>query len=410
MITRLNANQHTRYRAIVIILFIALIVLASRQLRADTGSCGGATTTLPFTDVPSSNSFFCAIASAYFSGLTNGTSATTYTPNSAVPREQMAAFITRTHDSAIRRSNRRAVAQQWWRPKVIYRPYVVGGAQDKIAWDGEDLWVASTAVYRRRASDGILREIYHPVGTPYDVIVALGYVFVTSLEGMGTPGKVYRIDPQKTNDDIGAVELFADNTGPNPTGITFDGQFLWTANNAGGLIGGSITRITLDGAETTFTAGFTALSDVLWDGENLWVADFAADRVRRVDPATGAVLQSIAVGSRPRELLFDGTNLWVTNGLSDSLTVIRAVGGLRGTVLATITGNGLDAPRGLAFDGENILVTNNVDDGSVSLFKAADFTPLGNFTFGGAQFPNFACSDGINFWITLQGEHYMMRF
>jgi len=28
--------------------------------------------TLPFADVPATNVFFCAIAEAYFSGLTNG--------------------------------------------------------------------------------------------------------------------------------------------------------------------------------------------------------------------------------------------------------------------------------------------------------------------------------------------------
>ena len=45
-------------------------------LRADTGTCGGASNALPFLDV-AGNQFFCQIAEAFFSGLTNGTSATT---------------------------------------------------------------------------------------------------------------------------------------------------------------------------------------------------------------------------------------------------------------------------------------------------------------------------------------------
>jgi hypothetical protein len=92
-------------------LVVALIVTSSR-LDADTGTCGGVTTTLPFTDVMS-NPFFCQIAEAFFSGLANGTSATTYSPSSPVPREQMAAFITRTQDSALRRGSRRAALKQW---------------------------------------------------------------------------------------------------------------------------------------------------------------------------------------------------------------------------------------------------------------------------------------------------------
>jgi hypothetical protein len=57
-------------------------------------------TTVPFTDV-SSNIFFCQIAEAYFSGLTNGTTPTTYSPDDFVRRDQMAAFTTRTQDAAL---------------------------------------------------------------------------------------------------------------------------------------------------------------------------------------------------------------------------------------------------------------------------------------------------------------------
>ena len=86
--------------AIRIALLIALVVtvtMLSTRLRADTGACGGASTTLPFTDVVAAgNVFFCSIAEAFFAGLTNGTMATTYSPSANVTREQMAAFVSRT--------------------------------------------------------------------------------------------------------------------------------------------------------------------------------------------------------------------------------------------------------------------------------------------------------------------------
>src|SRR5436190_21604114 len=104
-----------KYQAVIAVaVMIVVLTTASTYLRADTGTCGGASVTLPFTDVPSSNIFFCSIAEAYFSGLTNGTSATTYNPSDPVPREQMAAFVTRTQDSAIRRGSRRGALGQWW--------------------------------------------------------------------------------------------------------------------------------------------------------------------------------------------------------------------------------------------------------------------------------------------------------
>src|SRR4030095_5836200 len=83
------------YRALALAALAILFAHTSNRLRADTGTCGGASGTVPFNDVPSSNIFFCAIAEAFFSGLTNGTTATTYSPSQVVPRDQMAAFITR---------------------------------------------------------------------------------------------------------------------------------------------------------------------------------------------------------------------------------------------------------------------------------------------------------------------------
>jgi hypothetical protein len=79
-------------------------------------------------------------------------------------------------------------------------------------------------------------------------------------------------------------------------------------------------------------------------------------------------------------------------------------------VLATLTDNGLSNPTQAAFDGARILVTN-YDGGSVSLWKAADLTPIGVFSDGlsGNQ-PYGACSDGINFWITLSGPGGLLQF
>ena len=110
------ANKVTRFypRAIGLTALMVIITATSVHLQADTGVCGGANTTLPFTDVPNTNMFFCSIAEAFFSGLTNGTTATTYTPSANVPREQMAAFVTRTLDQSLRRGSNRAALDQYW--------------------------------------------------------------------------------------------------------------------------------------------------------------------------------------------------------------------------------------------------------------------------------------------------------
>jgi hypothetical protein len=109
-------NYRSTIRAALLIALCLVITVASTRLRADTGSCGMGMTTLPFTDVPATNTFFCSIASAYFTGLTNGTTPTTYNPGDPVPREQMAAFVTRTMDQSLKRGSRRAALRQYWTP------------------------------------------------------------------------------------------------------------------------------------------------------------------------------------------------------------------------------------------------------------------------------------------------------
>jgi len=133
---------------------------------------------------------------------------------------------------------------------------------------------------------------------------------------------------------------------------------------------------------------------ILFDGTNVWVTDDGS--LKKLDP-NGNVLQSVAVGTLPLFPVFDGSNIWVPNRNSNSVSVTRA---RDGQVLATLTGNGLDQPIQAAFDGQRILVTN-INGSSASLWKAADLTPLGSSVTG--AFPAGACSDGINFWITLSG-------
>ena len=94
---------------------------------------------MPFTDV-SGSAFFCQIAEAFVTGLTNGTSPNTYSPSAGVPREQMAAFITRTLDAALRRSSRRAALKQWSIPSELPETgkVAVGTGPTGVKFDGKD--------------------------------------------------------------------------------------------------------------------------------------------------------------------------------------------------------------------------------------------------------------------------------
>jgi DNA-binding beta-propeller fold protein YncE len=144
--------------------------------------------------------------------------------------------------------------------------------------------------------------------------------------------------------------------------------------------------------------GATSPFGVLFDGTSIWVTDKGLNTVVKID-LSGAILQTVTVGSQPNFPVFDGTSIWVPNYQSNSVTVIRAT---NGTVLQTLTGNGLTGPGGAAFDGQRILVVNSATE-SVSLWKAADLTPLGSFPTAAGTVANAACSDGTSFWIGFFG-------
>ena len=301
--------------------------------------------------------------------------------------------------------SRRAALDQFWTSQngTVLGLTAVGTNPLLSKSDGADIWVASYtsgSVSRVRASDGRFLESWTGATAAYGILAAMGRIFVT---GETSPGQLYRIDPTQV---AGAVTVVASNLGNTSEGIAFDGAKIWTAN-AGAP--GSVSIITPGAvtpwAVTTVTTGFTNPVGALYDGTNIWVTDGSAGKLFKLDSA-GAILQTVTVGSIAQYPVFDGTNIWVPNASSNSVTVVRASSG---AVVQTLTGNGLSGPTNAAFDGQRVLVTN-YGGSSVSLWKAADLTPLGSFSTGTSTNPTGVCSDGVNFWISLQTPNKLARF
>ena len=106
-------------------------------------------------------------------------------------------------------------------------------------------------------------------------------------------------------------------------------------------------------------------------------------------------------------------NVVLTRAIPWALRHAKSLWGQRvdGAVLATLTGNGLNQPLTAAFDGQRILVTDSTFGAEgVSLWKAADFNPLGFIPTEATTSPDGACSDGVNFRVTLEVANQLMRF
>jgi hypothetical protein len=384
-------------RAINLVALAAILILASNRMQADTGTCGGQSLTLPFTDVPGTNIFFCSIAQAFFTGLTNGTSPTAYSPGANVTRDQMAAFITRTQDSALKRGSERAAAGQWAAPKEfgVIRPTDVGSGPRFICSDGEDIWVPNLfddTITRVHGSDGRVLGTWTGADWAHTTIAAAGFIYII---GFDIQGKLYRINPSLPP---GPVTVIEDNVGVFPISITYDGLNLWTANQGQG-VGGSISRYNLvTDTKTGFVTGFNQPCGIVFDGNHLWVVDEGDDALHRVNPANGAVIETVAIGAISNYAaipIFDGSNIWVP--VTDGVSVVSTSSPAR--LLKTLNGNGLAGENyAAAFDGERVMVTNK-NTHRLSLWKATSLTQIGLVALDSDTIPYGVCSDGLHFWI-----------
>ena len=220
------------------------------------------------------------------------------------------------------------------------------------------------------------------------------------MADQGGGGKIYSIDPSQT---AGSVALAAGSVGTYIRGIAFDGARIWTCG-LDGLVSIVTPGSSLPWTVTNVTLG-SRLAGIPYDGANVWVADHENDSLKKLD-SSGKVVQVVSVSAGPGTPTFDGTNIWVPTDKTFAVTVVRAS---TGEVLTTLSGNGLNTPSAASFDGQRVLVTNPFGN-SVSLWNAADLSPLGSISFAVASYPFYACSDGLNFWISLNGTNQLARF
>lgn len=408
----MKTNRRLKIRVSLLISMMALLTVVSARHHASTDVCSGQVITLPFTDVVPGNVFFCSIAEAFVSGLTNGTDATHYSPASNVPREQMAAFVTRTLDQSLHRGSRRAALGQWSTSQVPFL-YTHGGlGPNFVTSDGTVIYVSnygSNTVSRFVASNVESLPDVTGIPSPQGLLILSSLMYVASYQA---PGKVYLSLLSGAPFEMSTSSPLGD----FPVGITTDGRNIWTANLGFGLGAGSVSKIDLKNGNSpwtsiTYTTGFSRPESILFDGSNLWITDYGDASLKRVSTVNGSVLQTIPLSGLPGYMVFDGANLWIPCQSPDQVYVVRAVGALQGTVLAQLTGNGLSGPTEAAFDGERILVTNySSPNNTVSLWQATDLSPIGavDIEFGGGsnQLPRGACSDGISFWVTLAGVNH----
>jgi transglutaminase-like putative cysteine protease len=176
-----------------------------------------------------------------------------------------------------------------------------------------------------------------------------------------------------------------------PTGLTFDGKYLWNCDRKTDMLykinpeDGKIV-------DSLASPGFQPVG-LTWDGSYLWCVDAEENLIFQIDPKTGVSIKTLSAPTRqPEGLAWDGKYLWIADNGSKQIQQISTDDGTTITSIPSPSSN----PCGLAYDGKYLWVSDRIsnmiymvtpDRGDVVLF----FDAPGPYARGLAW-------DGKNLW------------
>jgi DNA-binding beta-propeller fold protein YncE len=200
---------------------------------------------------------------------------------------------------------------RWYQANTVPTTFSMGvNNSSPIAFDGENIWVASTDGHLAAFStDGKL--VYGPLALP---------------------------------------------TGTYPVGMTFDGANIWFTDYNNNLIYKfNVTLHTL----THYTVGHAPYF-IAFDGANVWVTNNGDNTVAAYKASTGALAKGPynTRGTSPTGVAFDGKCIWVANTDTNNVAIFDA-GSTGGTcpLNGVTTSLPVSQPFGLAWDGFNMWVS-----------------------------------------------------
>ena len=133
----------------------------------------------------------------------------------------------------------------------------------------------------------------------------------------------------------------------------------------------------------------------------LWVVDYNAGAVSRIDPVAHAVVQTIQVGASPSGLAVGGRAVWVTNNSSG--TVSRIDPAVNRVVQTVEVGNG---PSGVAVAGGAVWVANR-SDGTLSRIDPVSGAVTDTLALGGD--PTGITSGSGAVWVSENAGRRVLR-
>jgi len=233
--------------------------------------------------------------------------------------------------------------------------------------------------------------------------------YTTSIQKKGTtPSKSApnTADPNPQPGACWSVSMVPDGTqvggfaapGPDPTGLAWDGAYLWITDSTAGYI----YQLDKDGTQVGgFASPAPSPRGLDWDGAYLWNADNTADYIYQLKTDGTQVAGFPPIGPDPTGLAWDGAYLWNADNTANYIYQLNPDGTQAGG-FASPTG----AAHGLGWDGTYLW---HGSWGASYIYQLkTDGTQVGGFSvpFG----PWGAGWDGAYLWDPTGSANYVYLF
>jgi len=150
--------------------------------------------------------------------------------------------------------------------------------------------------------------------------------------------KIYKLDTS------GNIIASFDSPGPDPQGLALDGIYLWVADD----MDDKIYKLDTSGnIITSFDSPTSIPRGLTFDGVHLWNASWWDNKIYKLDTSGNIIASFDCPSVNPEGLAFDGRYLWNADRTYDKIYKLDT----SGNIIASFDSPGSD-PKGLTFDGK----------------------------------------------------------
>jgi len=191
--------------------------------------------------------------------------------------------------------------------------------------------------------------------------------------------------------DVGDVVKSFQAPGNFPTGLTYDGKYLWNTDRKTDML----YKIDPESGEviSSLPAPGYQPEDLAFDGKYIWCLDKEENLIHKIDPQTEITVKTImAPCERPRGMTYDGEHLWLSDIRGDELIQISTEDGTTIMSHKAPSGN----VHGLTFDGKYLWASDRISN---KIFLIEPETGYVIFYFESPdEFPRGLAFDGKYIW------------